>query len=177
MTPRRIILVGPSGSGKTSVGRAVAQELGIAFLSMDDFRARKSNKTWKYVTVAGRHVRNFEDPSNWDCNAIAGRLLGLTRQNRGFVVEGNHLLQYPEIAALTETERYYLDVSFDVSISRRTTRHRFLPADESFVLIGRSETRRWVEPQKDMPGIRVLDGLAPIQDTVRAIVQPVVQRV
>lgn len=36
LTPPRLILIGPMGSGKTTVGRALASELGLAFVDVDE---------------------------------------------------------------------------------------------------------------------------------------------
>ncbi|MGI6256060.1 MAG: AAA family ATPase [Acutalibacter sp.] len=39
--PEGILIFGPSGAGKTTLGRRVAQELGVAFLDIDDYIWRK----------------------------------------------------------------------------------------------------------------------------------------
>lgn len=154
---RRILIVGPSGSGKTSLAEALAVALGIPLISMDNFRAHGYSKVFT-VEHKGRKIRNYEDPRMWDENAIACKLRWSVETGAGFIAEGNHLLMYPAIAALPGVERFYLDVPHAVSLARRRTRHRYLPADESFRLIGEAQTARHVAPQKHLPGVRVLDG-------------------
>lgn len=171
MNLRRIIIVGPSGSGTSSVGREVARELGVPLFSLDEFRAR-GKRNAPYLAVGGLRVRNFEHPDNWDGNALSFKMLACVRNHGGFVAEGNHLLVYPNVASIAETERFYLDVPFKVSLERRKSRHRYLPADESFALIGEDQTRLWVWPQQALPGITILDGTKPVIETVAAILTP-----
>ena len=166
---RRILIVGPSGSGKTTVGQAVARELDVPLISMDDFRSRGVLRKFFVEHPSGR-VRNYEDPRMWDGNAIACKLRAFARTGSGFVAEGNHLLYYPEIRTIPETELYYIDVPFEVSLARRKTRHRYLPADESYLLIGASETARWVSPQLAARGIVRLDGTESTHNTAQAII-------
>lgn len=159
MKPRRIIIVGPSGSGKSTIGDMVAAGSGVPLLCMDDFRMRRSRMPKFVVQIGKRNVRNYEHPDLWDGRAIAMKLSALIIAGKGFVVEGNHLLYYPEIGALSEgCELYYLHVDHATSVARRKTRHRYLPADESFMKIGEAETARWVIPQKNFPGMVVFDG-------------------
>lgn len=169
MTPRQILIIGPSGSGKTTVAEAVARELAVPFISMDHFRAKPKGAQY-YVDHRGRKVRNYEDPRCWDGNAIACKLRACIQAGTGFVAEGLHLLAYPAIAALPITERYYLDVPHRVSVGRRKTRHRFLPADESFVLIGEAQTALHVTPQLAMPDVIRLDGTASTYVTGSSII-------
>lgn len=160
-TPRRIIIVGPSGSGKTTVAEAIARELKLPVVSMDDFRVRNlRRRLLPLVEHAGQKIRTYEDPIFWDGHAIGCKLRALVQSGSGFVAEGNHLLHYPDVRAIPDTELYYLDVPFKVSVDRRKTRHRYSPADESFALIGEQETQRWVAPQLACRGIIRLDGTA-----------------
>lgn len=164
---RRILIIGPSGSGKTTVAQSVARELNLPLVSMDDFR-RKMNNGFPTVLHNNKRVRTHEDPKSWDGHAIFHKLRALLAT--GFVAEGNHLLMYPQIAALEGTERYYIDVPFAVSVERRKTRHRYLPADVSFNLIGEQETARVVAPQLAMPGVVKLDGTRTPYVTATAII-------
>lgn len=176
MNPRRIIIVGPSGGGKTALAEALARELGIPVISMDEYRVR-SNRTPIMTEVAGRKVRNYEHPHYWDSNSVACKLRACIQAGAGFIAEGNHLLTYPAIAALAADESngielYYLDVPFAVSLERRTHRNRGTLADQAFAIIGEQETAKWVTPQKAIPGVRVLDGTALTTDTTATILQP-----
>lgn len=159
MNPRRILLVGPSGSGKTTIGQIVSMAIGVPLLSMDDFRTRGVRSTKYWIAAGKEKIRNFEHPDLWDGRAIAMKLEALIRAGNGFVIEGNHLLHYPQIAALApRCDLFYLHVDHAMSVARRRTRHRYSPADESFIQIGEVETARWVVPQKLFPGIHVIDG-------------------
>lgn len=169
MNPRRILIIGPSGSGKTTVAQAVARELRLPLISMDDYRAKRKAAQY-FVEHHGRQVRNYEDVRMWDGNAIACKLRACIQAGSGFVAEGLHLLAYPEIAALPIAERYYLDVPHRISVARRKTRHRFLPADESFVLIGEQQTALHVAPQLALPDVIRLDGTASTYVTGSSII-------
>lgn len=171
ITPRRIIIVGPSGSGKTTVAEAIARELKLPVVSMDDFRVRSHRgRSIPFVDHDGQKIRTYEDPMFWDGHAIGCKLRALVQAGSGFVAEGNHLLYYPEVRAIADTELYYLDVPFKVSVERRQTRHRHSPADESFALIGEHETQRWVAPQLAARGIIRLDGTASTYVTGSSII-------
>lgn len=172
MKPRRILLIGPSASGKTTVAQAIARELGLPVISMDDYRT-KLMRSPQYVMHDGEKVRNYESIDNWDANAIQCKLRALCQNGMGFVAEGNHLLQYPAIAAIPDTERYYIDVPFAVSLARRKTRNRGIAPDWSFQKIGERMTAEIVAPQKAFPGVRVLDGTLPASEIARMILQPV----
>lgn len=168
---RRIIICGPSGAGKTTIAEAVGRILNLPVLSMDNFRARKLR--YPTVKVGDHEIRTYESPECLDSNAITCKLKALLLTRGGFVAEGNHLLAYPVIATIPGLECYYLDVPFAVSLERRKTRHCFLPADESFALIGEQETARHVVPQLQRPGIVRLDGTLPPEQSVGAILSTV----
>lgn len=138
---------------------------------MDNFRARGVRATKFLVEHNREMIRNYEHPDLWDGAVIGFKLQALIREGRGFVVEGNHLLHYPQILALEGAERYYIHVDHATSVKRRETRHRYSPADESFAKIGAAETARWVEPQKTLPGVRVIDGLTTLSTIVRGIIE------
>lgn len=176
MIPHRIIIVGPSASGKSTVAEDVSTRLRLPIIHMDDFRI-KAHRNQPRVKTKWGLVRSYEDPTMWDGHAIACKLRALVHSGSGFVVEGNHLLRYPEITALAMLcypVSFYIDVPFRVSLSRRKARHRHMMADESFALIGESETDRWVVPQKKMPGVTVIDGTMDAAAVVAAILQPLV---
>jgi shikimate kinase len=171
-----ILIVGPSGSGKTTVGEAVARELGLPLLSMDSFRAKGLRKQF-HVEHGGEKVRNYEDPRMWDGHALACKLRACVQAGSGFVCEGNHLLQYPEIAELSQRAAvFYVDVPFSVSVARRKQRNRGTAADWAFAIIGEEMTKWFVEPQKSAHGLVILDGTKPSADLVAAILEHVAPR-
>lgn len=163
---RCILIVGPSGSGKTTVAEIVARELGVPLISMDDFRVRRR---WPLYVDSAKKLRTFESPLLWDGRAIACKLRACIQAGSGFVTEGNHLLYYPEIAALPDVECFYLNVPFAVSLKRRQARHRGTEADRAFALVGESEIKRYVLPQRSVPGITVLDGTTHVANSVADI--------
>lgn len=161
----RIVIVGPSCSGKTTVARYVSGALGLPLVSMDGFRV--SGRRY-FVDVAGREVRTFEHPQLWNERRIG---FALTEElDRGFVAEGNHLLRYPEIASIPNLQCFYLDLPWESVIARRRDRARMNAADESFILVGELETAKYVLPQKDHPGIRILDARKSAPDLMREII-------
>lgn len=169
---KRYLILGPSGSGKTTLARELADRLDLVLISMDDFRV-KMVRNAPTVEVGGRKIRSYENPVAWDANAIWFKAQACIKSGMGFVIEGNHLLQYPRIAEIPDTERVYLDCDFATSIARRKQRNRGTAADESFAIIGEGETARWVVPQKAMPGVRVLDATRPTAELLAEIVSPV----
>jgi cytidylate kinase len=116
---RRILIVGPSGSGKTTVARLVAGRLGLPLVSMDDFRIKGRLSV---RLPSGDNVRTFEHPALWDADRLAIRLFDCLETANGFVAEGNHLLHYAIVRAIPDTLRFYIDVPFEVSLQRRSTR-------------------------------------------------------
>lgn len=70
------------------------------------------------------------------------------------------------------TERFYIDLPFNECVLRRKTRHRYQPADESFILIGEQQTAEIVAPQKLMPDVQVIDGTLDPRIVVQQILTP-----
>jgi len=137
----------------------VSDALGCSLISMDDFRSRGVGRTKYFTQHNGEKIRNYEHPDLWDGLAITHKLRAFIRDGLGFVAEGNHLLHYPGIAELAQHwEIVYLAVDHATSVVRRKTRHRYSPADESFIRNGALQTALWVEPQKFLPRVRIIDG-------------------
>jgi hypothetical protein len=109
------------------------------------------------ASVSGRLVRNFEHPDSYDGARLAADIAACASKSP-CVAEGFALFKYGEILALTGT-RMYLDVPFEVCLLRRIARRPQRPSDQSFQLIGKAETLRTVIPQRDTPGVLILDGL------------------
>lgn len=72
MTDRPIALVGLRGTGKTTVGRLLAERLGLPFVDTDDDVERIAGKTIARI-FADHGEPRFRD---WEANAIADRLSG-----------------------------------------------------------------------------------------------------
>lgn len=171
MTPRRILIVGPSGSGKTTLAAQLASQLALPLISMEDFRMRL-NRNVPYVQLGTQQVRAYENPVYFDANAIWHKLQAAMRLGQGFIAEGAHLLRYPAIADMADkcdVEIFYLDVPHATSLERRKRNNKGTLHDESFALIGESETAKHVVPQKAMPGVTVLDGKLPIAELLAEI--------
>ena len=84
------------------------------------------------------------------------------------MAEGFCLFAYLEILRL-ESIKFYLDVPHQVCAGRRIKRRPQRPSDRSFALIGAKESATFVLPQKDIPGVQVLDGMRPTVDLVEAV--------
>ena len=75
--PPNVVLVGISGAGKSSVGRAVAAELGRAFLDFDDEIERRAEISIAAIFAErgeGR-FREMERQLTEDCAQMAGMIL------------------------------------------------------------------------------------------------------
>lgn len=144
-------MAGCSGSGKTSLARRLADRYGVPCLSLDSFFLRGAPR--RYVETGAGPVRSFEYPSQYDGAALAAA----ASKHGSFIIEGFALLTYPEITALAPLA-LYVDVPFEVCLARRLRRTPHRRSDESFAIIGREETARWVAPQRLLPSVRVLDG-------------------
>lgn len=72
MTRPRLVLVGPMGAGKTTVGRLVAEALGVGFLDTDEVVERTDGRTVSeiFVDEGEAHFRELER------NAVAEALAG-----------------------------------------------------------------------------------------------------
>ena len=164
-----ILIAGPSASGKTTLALEVARQIGLPCLSLDDYFISKPKL---FVETPTGMVRTFERPVLYN-----GAMLAIKLSNRvsGFVVEGFCLLNYPQILALPAA-RYYLDVPFSICAKRRAARLPQRPSDESFSIIGEQETAAYVFPQSKLAGVRLLDGLRPIDELAASIVADTLHR-
>lgn len=70
-----IVLVGPRGSGKTTVGRALALELGVAFLDLDDAIERIAGKSIARI-FAEEGERRFRELEALELRTILSQKAG-----------------------------------------------------------------------------------------------------
>jgi uridine kinase len=147
-----ILLAGPSASGKSSLARKLAAILHLKHLCLDDYYI--SGKKCFIDTPRGA-LRTYDRPELYD---FARLCTDITAASSGVVVEGFILFCSPQILALPAT-RYYLDVPFDVCLARRLARKPHRPSDRIFQVIGEQENASFVMPQRDLPGVTVLDGM------------------
>lgn len=75
--PRVVVVMGPSGAGKTTIGRALAESLGWAYLEADDYHSAAS-----VTKMAGGSPLDDVDRAPW--------LAGLERLVAGILAEGGH---------------------------------------------------------------------------------------
>lgn len=160
MKPHRLILAGPSCSGKTTLAEQYATITGIRLFRLDDFRRRVK----RFVT--GTDVRNYEHPDCWDGRTFAEALATCTGP---FIAEGVCPLHYREVLEWVDADRFYMDVPFAVCLARRKARGRHGPSDTAFAMFGEGETREWVEPQRAVAGVRILDGTLPTMELVQIL--------
>jgi gluconokinase len=78
-TPR-LVLMGVTGSGKSTVGRAVAQELGVEFVDGDDFHS-----TENIARMSAGIALTDEDRAEW-LDALAGKIRDAGAAGVGVVV-------------------------------------------------------------------------------------------
>ena len=157
-----VLISGPSGSGKTTLAHKVGLKFGMPVLHLDDYFIRGAKA---FVDCAGARVRTFERPALYDGARLAA---DVGAQRHGCVVEGFCLFTYPEITVLNGF-RFYLDVPFGECLARRNARKPQRPSDRSFRIVGESETAAFVLPQRNLPGIHVLDGTRGIEELAAAI--------
>jgi len=159
-----LLFAGPSASGKTTLARAVARKAGFPCLSLDDYYLRGKPV---FVQTPGGPVRSFERPELYNGSRLA---MALANRTIGTVAEGFCLFVYPLITELP-ANRFYLDVPFDICRARREARRPRRPSDASYAIIGEQENAAVVLPQRELPGVEVLDGLRPLDELVAEVLR------
>lgn len=108
----RVYLVGFMGSGKTTVGRALAQRLGVPFLDLDQAFEAMAGQTIR-ETFEGRGERWFRERE-------AELLRGTAALPSAVVALGGGTIVVPENAEFVERSgvSVFLDVPFPVIASR-----------------------------------------------------------
>lgn len=159
---RRIFIAGPSASGKSTLAKAVAARVGARRFCLDDYFIPRARV---FVDTNGGPVRTFERPELYDAARLARHVAAVPGP---VVTEGFCLLGYPEFRE-QDALRVYVDVPFDICLARRLARRPIRPSDQSFRIIGRSESAAFVEPQRKVPGVVVLDGRNSTDELVCAV--------
>lgn len=163
-----IMIAGPSASGKSTLACEVARRLRIPCLGLDERYIRYSKA---YLETPNGRVRTYERPELYDGGKLA---ITIANRNTPLVVEGFCLFAYPQILRQPAL-RFYVDVPFAICAARRAARRPQRPSDKSFALVGEQETARVVLPQRDLPDVRVLDGLratAELAETILSYPKP-----
>jgi uridine kinase len=178
---RVIGIAGPSCSGKTTIAQHLARVLNAQLINADLTYIRGS----KRPLVKGENgvlYESFERAELYDHARIARALSELATNgtstirlldwetkehyeveltaDRPIIIEGFALYTHEALTGLID-EKYWIEVSVDESIRRRLGRGG-RTSDEAYAQIARSE-RRWIEDQKHVPGVIVLDGTEPIE--------------
>jgi uridine kinase len=168
---------GPSCCGKSSVAKLLAQELDANILCLDNFIIRHAEKI--YVDYKGQKIRTFERPELYDGKRLASfvkelekkgslktTIFNLTRledeeivmqKKDWLILEGFLLFHFNELNKLMDY-KFFIDLPFKESVIRRAKRADRPKADKSFILIGEQENQVYCVPQKNLPGVTVLDG-------------------
>jgi uridine kinase len=179
-------IVGPSCSGKTTISELVAKQLIAQVIALDHMRI----KDYPHIFVDG--IRTSERPELYDGEKLAG--IAQEWKNKKsvklfeyhskeyhprevcggefLILEGFLLFQYPTLLSCCDL-KFYIDLTWETIAARRLARNRSPARDAEFVRIGKSENRKYVEPQKFMQDVIVIDGLEPS----RKIAEKIVQRV
>lgn len=79
-TARRVVLCGVAGSGKTTVGCALAERLGVAFVDADDFHPPAN-----IARMARGEALDDDARAGW-LAAVHGALVGRCARGEGFVL-------------------------------------------------------------------------------------------
>ena len=80
MILRNVVLMGVSGSGKSTVGRMLAQHLGVDFLEGDDLHTGQN-----VARMAAGIALTDEDRRGW-LESLAGRLASASAEGSGLVI-------------------------------------------------------------------------------------------
>lgn len=155
-----IYVTGVAGSGKSTVGRALADRLGLRFIEGDDYhpaaniaqmaagRPLTDEMRWPWLRAVAEAARAAPGGAVVSCSA-------LRRAYRDF-------LRGQGASALV-----MLDVPQAMVAARLAGRRgHFLP-----VTLIDSQFATLEFPEADEPGIRVLDGTAPVVDIVAAVLR------
>jgi len=179
-------IAGPSCSGKSTVSNAVARELTAPVVCLD----YQYDRDLPHMFTDG--VRTFERPELYRGDELARISRELAQDGHStfkelkhrvektitlsasdyLILEGFILYQYESIRKICDL-MFYIDVPWDEMVRRRTARPTEPKTDEAFFKIGKIETQTYVEPQKKMPKVIVLDGT----QSTDSIAQQIVQRV
>lgn len=148
----RIVLVGPSGCGKTAVGRALADELGWAFLDADDLHSPEAR-----AKMASGVALTDEDRWPW-----LARVAEEMSARSNVVVACSALKQaYRDVLP---GRKFLLDAPRSVLLERVASRKgHFMPAsllDSQLATLERG-------------GVETLDAMRPIADLVAELVRRV----
>lgn len=149
---------GPSCSGKTSLAKALAELLDAPMLHLDHHFIEDATRTM----VKG--FPSFEQPHQYDAEALGNDLYAASKLNDHVVVEGFLLLTYQTLFDRCD-KRVHLDVPHEVLAERRAQRHgatgdvkggRIKLADTAWAAHGREEWERFGAYQSTMEGVEVL---------------------
>lgn len=167
-----LILVGPSGCGKSTLANHFATTYGMAHFNLDDYYVRHDPL---YVFGKdGEPYRTYERPFMYSGDKLMydvykDCLAKMMPPGTWYtVIEGFIALQYKSVQQFPGI-KVYLDVPFEVSVQRRKIRGRQDESDITYEMIGDQEIRKFVEPQKYMDGVHVLDATRPYNELLADI--------
>lgn len=159
--PISIVVMGASGCGKSTVGRELAERLGLEFKDGDDLHPASN-----VAKMAAGDALTDED--RWPWLALVGQWLA-ERSQTGAVVACSALRRsYRDVlrgAAGDGTLFVYLDLPEAVLLERVKSREHFFPPH---LLTSQLATLEALHP--DEVGVRV-DGTLPVADLVEQVAQ------
>jgi gluconokinase len=126
LNPGVVVVMGVSGSGKSTVGRQLAERLGLDFLEGDDFHPPEN-----VARMAAGIALNDSDRVGW-LNALASRLTQALVLERGLVVSCSALKRgYRDLLrrAAPDLQLVYLEGPFELLAARMAARPgHYMPA-------------------------------------------------
>ncbi|WP_333738561.1 gluconokinase [Streptomyces sp. IBSBF 2806] len=163
--PPVVVVMGVSGSGKSTVGRLLAQRLGVPFLEADDVHSAAN----RAKMTAGRPLDD-EDRRPW-LLALAALIREATDSGRGAVMACSALKhEYRELFRRAGAGTWFLYLALDGETAARRVAGRadhFMPA----LLVGSQYAA--LEPLRpDEPGLTVDAGADPrtiVDEAARAL--------
>ena len=135
--PREAVLVGFMGAGKSSVGRMLADRLGVEFIDVDDMIERNAGRSIREIFASlGEGVfRDMEKAAIRDAVSVSGRIVAAG--GGAFLDEGNRM------ALSAYGPVFFLDASCEAIVARLSgDRSRPLLPGEGNELHGLMEKRR-----------------------------------
>ena len=158
-SPRHIVVMGVAGTGKTSIGKAVAEELGAAFVEGDEFHPKANIEK-----MSSGIPLDDDDRRPW-LETLAGKIRELDAEGERSVTACSALRRlYRDWLRQGHPDLFFvhLHTDYDVLLDRMQKREHFMPPS---LLQSQFDTLEMLED--DESGV-VVDVRVSIDEVVRA---------